>query len=76
MATQAQNFDVEEQRVRIVRAIEEAEKFSAETRKLVAEMEKFRGDLRFQPWLIFFQGTLAATAVVSAGVAIAKFFLA
>ena len=75
MATQPKDFDIEEQRVRILRAIEEAEKFSAETRKLVAEMEKFRGELRFQPWSILFHGVLAATAVVGAGIAIAKFFL-
>ncbi len=75
MASQAQHFDAEEQRVRIVRAIEEAQKFSAESRKLVAEMEKLRGELTYQPWSIFFQGSLAATAVVGSGVAIAKLFL-
>ena len=75
MATQLQQFDDEEQRVRILRAIEEAHKFSAEARKLVAEMEKLRGESRFQPWSIFFQGVLAATAVVGVGIAIAKLFL-
>ena len=75
VVAQLQQFDDEEQRVRIVRAIEEAQKFSADARKLVVEMEQLRGELRFQPWSIFFQGVLAATAVVGAGIAIAKLFL-
>ena len=75
VVTPAQQFDDEEQRVRILRSIEEAQKFSAEARKLVAEMEKLRGEARFQPWSIFFQGLLAATAVVGAGIATAKLFI-
>ena len=35
--TPRDNFDFEEQRVRIVRAIEEAEKFLAEQKKLMAD---------------------------------------
>ena len=65
-----------ELRVRILRTVQETEKLAAETRKLVAEMEKYRSDRRFQPWMPFFQGTLAAAALLGAGVALAKLFLA
>ena len=75
MDAEVPSLEAEEQRARIRRTIEEAEKLAAEARKLVAEMEKYRGELRFQPWSILFQGTLAAAAVVGAGIAIAKLFL-
>jgi hypothetical protein len=39
-------FDIEEQRVRIRRAIEESEKFSAEQRKLTIEQEKLAAEQR------------------------------
>jgi hypothetical protein len=75
VATQLPQFDDEEQRVRILRAIEETQKFSAEARKLAAEMDKLRGDLKYQPRLVFFQAVLAITAIIGAGLAMAKFFL-
>jgi hypothetical protein len=61
------NLDLEEQRVRIVRAIEEVEKISAETRKLLAET-------RTIPLSTIFQGALAIAALLGAGAAIAKLF--
>lgn len=68
MATQPRgNFDLEEQRVRILHAIEEAEKFSAETRKIVAETQAM-------PRALAFQAMLATAALLGAGAAIAKLF--
>ena len=69
MATQPERseFDLEEQRVRILRAIEEVEKFSAETRKIVAET-------RILPLATVFQAAIAFAAVLGAGAAIAKLF--
>ena len=69
MATQPDrdNLDFEEQRVRIVRAIEEVEKISAETRKLFVET-------RVIPVSTVFQGFIAFAAVLGAGAAIAKLF--
>ena len=61
------NFDYEEQRVRILRAIEEVEKFSAETRKIVAETQAL-------PKALVFQAMLASAALLGAGAAIAKLF--
>ena len=60
-------FDVDEQRMRILRAIEEVEKFSAETRKIVAET-------KYLPLSTVFQGFIAAAALMGAGAAIAKLF--
>jgi len=55
----SETFDIEEQRVRIRRAIEESEKFSAEQRKLsaeerklVAEALKLERDRLLSPWLV------------------------
>ena len=75
MATQSrENFDFEEQRVRIVRAIEEVENLSAESRKfnaeqlkLMAEEAKLRRDTAFLP-------LIATAALLGAGAAIAKLF--
>jgi hypothetical protein len=77
MATQLdpKDFQVQEQFVRLRLQIEESEKFSAETRKLVAEMTKTQSDLKYQPWFILFQGVLATAALMGAGVAFAKLFL-
>ena len=67
MAThpERENLDYEEQRVRIVRAIEEVENISAETRKLFAET-------RVIPLSTVFQGFIAMAALLGAGAAIAK----
>lgn len=68
MATQPrENLDLEEQRVRILRAIEEVEKFSAETRKIVAETQNM-------PKALAFQAMIATAALLGAGAAIAKLF--
>ena len=77
MATQIdpKDFQLQEQFARLRLQIEESEKFSAETRKLVAEMTKTQSDLKYQPWFILFQGVLAAAALMGAGVAFAKLFL-
>lgn len=62
------NFDLEEQRARIWRALEESEKFAAEQKKLSAEQIKLINealklgrDYRFAAW------TLALSAVAAAG---------
>ena len=65
--TPRDNFDFEEQRVRILRSIEEAEKFLAERKKLDAETE-------FMPRAMIFQAMLASAALLGAGAAIAKLF--
>jgi hypothetical protein len=84
MATQLdpRELDVQEQFARLRLMIEESEKFSAETRRIVADMlkanaevNKIDADLRYQPWFILFQGLLATSALVGAGIAIGKLFL-
>ena len=76
MATQPrENYDFEEQLVRILRNAEESEKFSAETRKIVADMTKAQADVKFQPWVVAFHGLLAGAALLGAGIAFAKLFL-
>jgi hypothetical protein len=75
MATQPrENYDFEEQRVRILRAIEEAEKFLAEQKKLMAEEAKLRRDTELMPRSMIFQAMLATAALLGAGAAIAKLF--
>ena len=76
------SFDIEEQRVRILRAIEDAEKFSVEQRKLAAESLKLEAervklvkDVSFSPWMLLAQGLVAGAALLGAGVALAKLFL-
>ncbi len=76
MATQPrENYDFEEQRVRIVRAIEESEKFLAEQKKLMAEEAKLRKDTSLAPWLLLAQGLIGGAAILGAGIAFAKLFL-
>jgi hypothetical protein len=76
MATQPrENYDFEEQRIRILRAIEESEKFTAEQKKLMAEEAKLRKDTGLAPWAVAFQGLLAGAALLGAGIAFAKLFL-
>jgi hypothetical protein len=60
-------LDLEEQLVRIRRQAEESEKFSAETRKLLAESKAIS-------LATVFQGFIAIAALMGAGVAIAKLF--
>jgi hypothetical protein len=75
MATQQRdNYDIEEQRVRILRAIEEAEKFFAERRKLDAEQDKMRAETELMPRTMIFQAMIAVAALLGAGAAIAKLF--
>jgi hypothetical protein len=75
MATKPRdNFDFEEQRVRILRAIEESEKFTAEQKKLMAEEAKLRKDTDFMPRAMIFQAMLATAALLGAGAAITKLF--
>ena len=76
MATQPrENFDFEEQRVRILRAIEESEKFTAEEKKLRAEEAKLRRDTVLSPWSLLAQGLIAGAALFGAGLACAKYLL-
>ncbi|MBV8971234.1 MAG: hypothetical protein JO290_02965 [Sphingomonadaceae bacterium] len=76
MDAEIATLEADELRARIRRTRREAQKLAAETRKLLAETEKYRGERRFQPWSIVFQGVLAGTAVVGAAIAIAKLFAA
>ena len=54
----------------------EAGKLNAEEYKLAAERAKLASDTRFSPWLLLAQGALAAAALMGAGAALAKLFLA
>ena len=66
MATQSQDdLYIEEQIARIRLAREESEKFSAETRKLLA-------DTKVVTFATIFQGLIAVAALLGAGAAIAK----
>ena len=78
MATQLEpkELDLQEQIARIRKTQEEVDKFAAETRKVVADMIKTQADTKFQPWILILQGALAAAALMGAGVAFAKLFLA
>ena len=81
MATQQrENFDVEEQRVRILRAIEESEKFTAEQKKLMAEQAKLlaeqaklRKDTMLSPWALVVQGLIGGAALFGAALALLKY---
>jgi len=68
------NLDYEEQRVRILRAIEEVEKFAAESRKLNADMMKAQAEVGYMPRAFAFQAMLASAALLGAGAAVAKLF--
>ncbi len=76
MASQLDPYrlDLEEQLVRIQRAREESEKFSAETRRVVADMLKAQAETKILPWSTIFQAMLATAALLGAGGAIAKLF--
>ncbi|MBY0303538.1 MAG: hypothetical protein K2W86_00110 [Sphingomonas sp.] len=69
MATQIdpKEFDLQEQLARIRKIQEESDKFSAETRKLLAES-------RTISLATVFQGAIAIAALLGAGAAIAKLF--
>ena len=69
MATQIdpKEFDLHEQLARIRKIQEESDKFSAETRKLLAES-------RTISLATVFQGAIAIAALLGAGAAIAKLF--
>jgi hypothetical protein len=74
MATQPrENFDFEEQRVRILRAIDESEKFRAEQKKLMAEEAKLRKDTGLAPWAIVLQSAIAGAALMGAALALLKY---
>ena len=74
MATKLESDQVyfDERLARLRLMVEESEKFSAETRKIVADMIKTQAETKFQPWVVLFQGSLAAAALLGAGAAIAK----
>ena len=69
-----ENLDYEQQRARIWRALEEVEKTSAETRKLLAETYKVGVEARAVPYSTIFQGFIAIAGLLAAGAAIAKLF--
>ncbi len=54
----------------------EAMKLNAEQFKLSAEQSKLLVDARLSPWMLLAQGALAAAALMGAGAAFAKLFLA
>ena len=60
-------LDLQEQLIRLRRAIQESEKFSAETRKIVAETQNM-------PKALIFQAMLVTAGLLGAGAAIAKLF--
>ena len=68
------DLNLQEQFVRLRRSIEESEKFSAETRKVVADMLKAQAETKILPWTTIFQAMLATAALLGAGAAIAKLF--
>lgn len=76
MASQLDPYrlDLEEQLVRIQRAREESEKFSAETRRIVADMLKAQAETKILTWTTIFQAMLASAALLGAGAAIAKLY--
>jgi hypothetical protein len=67
-------FDYEERFARLRLTIEESEKFSAETRRIVADMLKAQAETKIMPWSTIFQAMLATAALLGAGAAIAKLF--
>lgn len=76
------NYEYEEQRVRILRAIEEIEKIAAESRKLTserlkldAEQAKLMRDTQISPWLLAVQALIAGAALVGAGAGLAKLLM-
>jgi hypothetical protein len=78
--TPRDNYDFEEQRVRILRAIEESEKFTAEQKKLMAEEAKLRAedaklrkDTGLAPWVIALQFLIAGAALMGAALALLKY---
>jgi hypothetical protein len=62
------NFDLEEQRVRIWRAIEEGEKFAAEQRKLTNEALKLGRDYRLAVWSFALSAVAAAGSVITVAI--------
>ena len=60
-------LDLQEQIARIRKTQEEVEKFSAETRKIVAETQNM-------PKSLIFQAMLASAGLLGAGAALAKLF--
>ena len=82
MATQARdNFDFDEQRVRILRTIEEVQtlqeerlKLEAERLRMEAERLKAHAEVEFMPRSMIFKAMLASAALLGAGAAIAKLF--
>jgi len=77
MATQIEPkaLDLEERIIQMRLAVEESEKFSAETRRIVADMIETQAETKILPWSMIFQAMLATAALLGAGAAVAKFFL-
>ena len=76
MATQwdSDQGQVDERLVRLRLAMEETDKFSAETRRIVADMIKTQAETKILPWSTIFQAMLATAALLGAGAAITKLF--
>lgn len=70
--TDSATYDLEEQRARINRALEETRKFSAEQHKLTEEAIKLSREARLAPWQLTFTGFGAGAAVVAAIAALIK----
>ena len=83
------NLDIAEQVARVLRSNEETQKFVAEQHKLIAEQTKLQAeqtklqaeaaklerDRALAPWQIVAATAAASTALVGAGIALAKVFL-
>ena len=74
MATQWENDQayLDERLARLRLAVDESEKFSAETRRIVADMIETQAETKILPWSIIFQAMLATAALLGAGAALAK----
>ncbi|KQP61057.1 hypothetical protein [Methylobacterium sp. Leaf108] len=68
----ASSLDMAEQVARVMRSLEETQKFVAEQKKLIAEAAKLERDRSLAPWQLFTAGGAAAAAFFGAGAAFVK----
>ncbi|MBV8238875.1 MAG: hypothetical protein JO221_08910 [Sphingomonas sp.] len=77
MATQMEpkELDLQEQMIRLRRAIAESDKFAAETRKAMEERRKIEAETKMFPLSLILQAMIATAALLGAGAALAKLLL-
>jgi len=77
MATQMEpkELDLQEQMIRLRRAIAESDKFAAETRKAMEERRKIESETKMFPLSLILQAMIATAALLGAGAALAKLLL-